>query len=195
MKHLTVVLMIAAALVLTAAAQQPTINGPGGVFNAASWQAPPLPNSAIAQGAMFTLYGTNMGPSTPVAASSLPLGTNLGGSSVKVTVGGTSVDALMFFAGPNQISAILPSNTPTGTGTVAVTRNGTAGPTQPITVVANQFGVFTVNGGGTGTPWITDANYKAFGPTASASPGQAAVIWGTGLGALVAGQSDANAPQ
>ena len=43
------------------------------VENAASNNAPGLPNAAIAQGAIFNIFGFNLGPSMLVVAKSLPV--------------------------------------------------------------------------------------------------------------------------
>ena len=118
------------------------------VRNAASGINQGLPNSAIAQGAIFSVFGTNLGPSPAVTATQAFQSTSLGGSSVSVTVGSTTVNALMYYASATQINALLPSNTPTGSGTITVTYNGTQTPSQPITVIQNNVGIFTVTSSG-----------------------------------------------
>src|SRR5258708_4549565 len=105
---------------------QPSI-GAGGVLNAGSYAYQGLPNSAIAQGSIFSIFGTAMGGS-PVQAKTFPLQTHLDDgtgktTSVAVTVNGTTVNALILFAKDLQINAVLPSNTPVGTGTITVTYN------------------------------------------------------------------------
>ena len=82
-----------------AAFAQPSI-GVGGVVNAASFSQQGLPNSAIAQGSLFSVFGANMGSSAGASAASFPLTTHLDDgtgktTSVAVTVGGTTVNALM----------------------------------------------------------------------------------------------------
>ena len=109
--------------------------------------------------------------------------TTLGGSSVSVTVGSTTVPAFLYFASAGQINAVLPSTTPTGTGTITVTYNNQTSATAPITVVASSFGAFSVNEAGSGPGIITDANYVVNSLTHTAKPGQALILWGTGLGA------------
>src|SRR5256885_17228288 len=73
---------------------QPSI-GVGGVVNAASYSYQGLPNSAIAQGSLFSLFGANMGSSTGASAAAFPLTANLDDgtgetTSVAVTVNGTT---------------------------------------------------------------------------------------------------------
>jgi uncharacterized protein (TIGR03437 family) len=62
----------------------------GGVFNAASYAYAGLPNAAIAQGSLFVVFGSAMGPAT-LQAGSYPLPTSLSGTSLSVTVAGTTV--------------------------------------------------------------------------------------------------------
>ena len=50
----------------------------------------------------------------------------MGGTSVSVTVGSTTVSAPMYYTSATQVAALLPSNTPTGSGTLTVTYSGTA---------------------------------------------------------------------
>ena len=164
---------------------QPTIRA-GGVTNAASYISPDLPNGAIARGSFFVVKGTNLGPQGIQIVTTLPFPTQVGGTQVKVTVAGTTVDAYMYYAQANQIAGILPSNTPAGNGTLAVIYNGVTSASVPIRVVDAAFGVFTLNQGGTGPGVFSNVNSGTDLPvntlTNSARPGQAVIIWGTGLG-------------
>ncbi len=174
------------------------------VTNAASNITAGLPNAGIAQGSIFTLFGTNLGPSTISVAPSAFQNTSLSGTSVSVTVSGTTVAALMYYTSATQVSALLPSNTPAGTGTVTVTYNGQVGLAAPITVVASNFGIFTVTSDGQGAPIVTNGDYSLVstmkaancgGPyttCGAANPGDTLVLWGTGLGP-VSGSDSAGA--
>ena len=177
--------------VAVAAAQGPAIYS---VVNAASGIAPGLPNSGIAQGAIFLVVGSNLGPGTLMIASSPFQNTSLSGTSVSVTVAGTSVAALMYYTSASQVAALLPSNTPAGTGTIAVTYNGQTGGTAPITVVPNNLGIFTVTSNGQGAGVVTYADYSLVsvlqaancgGPNTTcgaANTGDTLILWATGLG-------------
>src|SRR5712692_9714489 len=77
-----------------AAAQAPSISA---VVNAASGIQGPLPNSGIAQGAIFLIVGSNLGPATLSLDNSPFTSTRLLGTSVSVTVKGTTVAALMYY--------------------------------------------------------------------------------------------------
>lgn len=181
MKHLAI---FAALIVLCCirAAAQPSIAADG-VFNSASYLPSGLPNSGIAQGSIFIIFGSNLGPATIAQAPSYPLSTQLAGTSVKVTVNGASTNALMVYTIAGQVAAILPSSTPVGTGTVTVTYNGQTSASAPITVVANNFGIFALNQGGSGPAVVTTPAYAAVTLTSPAKPGDVLVLWGTGLGA------------
>ncbi len=183
---------------------------------AATTGASALPNSSIAQGSYFSIYGSGFGPSTstcganfsncfwdasgalPFPSASNPLPTTVQGTSVAVTVGGTTVQAYIEFAAAinstySQINAIMPSNTPTGSGTLVVTTNGTSTPAYPVTVVGSSFGTFSINEAGTGAGIITNTGYTILTPFTSAKPGDYVILWGTGLGAAPDASTEATA--
>jgi len=89
-----------------------------------------------------------------------------------VTVEGTKVNAPLYYTSAGQVAALLPSNTPTGTGTIMVTYNGRSSPpTTPITVVANNVGVFTVGSDGQGPAIVTYPDYSLVSPAKDATCG------------------------
>ena len=186
-KFLTVILLSAPGVF----AANPAIAA-SGVKNAASYSNPALPNGAIAQGSIFNVFGSNMGPASLAYASSLPLPTTLSGTQVSVTVNGSTVQCFMIYTSAGQVAAILPSVTPVGTGTITVSYNGAASATQPIKVAASSFGIFTINQQGGGQAVVQDANYKFNSATFAFQPGETVVLWGTGLGPISG--SDANTP-
>jgi uncharacterized protein (TIGR03437 family) len=171
-------------------------NGPlvSQVVNAGSYIPAGLPNSAIAQGAIFVIKGAGMGPSAIAIAPAAFQNTTLAGTSVNVTVAGTSVGALLYYTSAGQIAALLPSNTPTGTGTLTVTYNGQTSSSAPITVVGSNAGIFTVTSDGQGAGIVTYADYSLVSAARSANcggvytacgaanPGDVLIIWATGLG-------------
>ncbi len=173
--------LLAQAAVLTSV-QNPASNIPAG-----------LPNSGLAQGSLIVVYGSNLGLATLVQASSVPWPTTAGlaGTTITVTVNGTTVTAPMDYTYVSQVAAILPSNTPLGNGTLTVKYNGATG-SIPITVVASNFGMSTVNQTGTGPAVVTFPDYSLVTTSNSAKPGDVVVLWGTGLGATTG--SDAAYP-
>jgi uncharacterized protein (TIGR03437 family) len=174
----------------TAVLAQTPVIGSGGVVNAASYALDGLPNSALSQGGMFIVFGSNLGPSTLARASSFPLPTNLGGTSptngtsISVTVSGTTTQAIILYTSAGQVAAIMRSNTPTGTGTMRLTYNGRTSATAPVRVVAASFGAFTINQQGTGAAVITNADNQVISALNPATPGQTVILWGTGLGPI-----------
>jgi uncharacterized protein (TIGR03437 family) len=160
-----------------------------GAVNAASGIPPGLPNYGIAQGSIFLVYGANIGPSSiQVASQPLPTTAGLGGTSISITVNGTTVAAPMYFALSTQVAAVMPSNAPAGTGVLTLTYNGNSG-SSPVTVVPTNFGIsnavvpFADNGVGVGSiAAATFANYQYVTATNTAKPGDTLTLWGTGLG-------------
>jgi uncharacterized protein (TIGR03437 family) len=171
---------------------QPTVFT-GGVVNADSLVPFGLPNANIAQGSIFSIFGTNLGPSQSPGLS-FPLKTTLGGVTVQVTSGGTSVDAIPLFVGPGQINALLPSKTPTGSATLIVTTS--AGTSAPATfqVVDHSFGINSVNQSGAGPGIVDNSNYNLITQNSAAEAGDVVIIWGTGLGAVTGNEADGPLP-
>lgn len=185
-------LKLTCALFLAAGAlqaQTPAISA-GGVFNTASYAPAGLPGAAIAQGSLFVIFGKNMGP-VALAVGSLPYTTSLSGTSISVTVNGTTTNPYVVYTSAGQVSALLPSNTPVGTGTITITYSGATSATQPITVAASSVGVFTVNQAGSGPGIITTANYVVNSLTSAATAGDANILWATGLGPVGPSGSEA----
>jgi len=164
--------------------------------NAASSLSPALPGGSIARGSIFSLYGTGLGPQTLATVSSFPIQPSLGGSSITITQGSTSFSAYPLAATATQINAIMPSNAPLGSSSVTVNFNGQASQPFTINVVNASFGIFTANQSGGGPAIIQNFNSSADQPVNStlhsAKPGQAEILWGTGLGPITS--SDALQP-
>jgi uncharacterized protein (TIGR03437 family) len=117
-----------------------------------------------------------------VVASSFPLATSIGGTSIKVTVNGTTMDAIMYYALAAQAAAILPSKMPAGTGTLTLSYNGQTA-TAPITVTQSNLGIFTVDQSGTGDAIaFLNSDNGLITPAHAVNAGEAIIFWGTGLG-------------
>jgi len=174
---------------LTGAAPIPTLTS---VQNPASNIPAALPNGGIAQGSVFVLYGSNMGPAALLLASGYPLPSTagLGGTVVTITVNGTTVTAPLVYSSASQVAGIWPSNTPLGAGTVTVTFAGTSSLGFPITVVETNFGISTDPTGLYAA--VTYANYAQVAQSNAAQPGRELLLWGTGLGPI--SSSDAVVP-
>ena len=102
----------------------------------------------------------------------------------------------MLFGFAGQLAAVLPSDTPVGEGTLVVNFDGQTSAPVSITVVKSAFGIFTRNQAGFGPAivqnFVSPTETPVNALTQAASPGQAEILWGTGLGPISA--SDATLP-
>ena len=153
----------------------------------------------IAQGSVFSVYGTNLSPSIQ-GLTSFPWPRVSNGVKVTFTpaVGGAGTDTYLTYIGTSQINAMLPSTVPVGNYNVTVT-NGTASAPFLAQVVASKVGLFAQDYSGTGlavvdnyiSPSENDRNRLTTGifntvTISPAKPGQTLIAWGTGLGAWAA---------
>jgi uncharacterized protein (TIGR03437 family) len=174
---------ILAFLTASCALAQPVITSTY-VVNSASYLSQGLPGSGIAQGSIFTIEGSGLGPNTLVPPGPLPLQTSLGGTSVTVTAGGKTVKAYVMAAVSYQVNALLPSTTPTGSATVTVTYNNQTSAPEPFQVVTASFAPYTFSSYGYGQASATDLNYQLNSIIHPYHPGDWVVLWGTGLGPI-----------
>jgi uncharacterized protein (TIGR03437 family) len=140
------------------------------VLNGASY------TEVLAPGCWVSIYGTDLALST-ASASSTPLPTNLGATSV--TVDGHP--AALLYVSPTQVNALIPFNmqasgfkgvpvvvtTPVGTGTFNIYVNG------------NAPALFTVNSAGTGRAHVFDTSFR---PLDSLIEQDVIILYATGLG-------------
>jgi uncharacterized protein (TIGR03437 family) len=162
--------------------------------NAAAYIDPALPNGAMAQGSIAIAKGKNLGPATLTVDKSPFQNSALAGTSVAITVAGTTVAGLMYYTSFNQIAFLVPSNTPIGTGTITVTSGGQQGAPAPIVIAANNLGIFTVTSDGQGAGIVTYGDYSlvsaskaancggVYTTCGAANAGDVLTIWATGLG-------------
>ena len=189
LKNLLVVLVVLVGT--TFAVAQPVVNS---AVNAASYLTPPNPSSTvtgippIAQGSIFVVFGTGMGPSALVQATSFPLNTTLSGTSISITSGGQTVSAYMVYTLAAQVAAILPSTTPTGSATLTVTYNNQTSKAFTINVTKAVPGIFTINSQGTGPGVaqvaLSSTNIRLNNLTTPGTPGSVMILYGTGLGPI-----------
>jgi uncharacterized protein (TIGR03437 family) len=184
-------------------AQDPRIDA-SSVSNAGSYVASSYPNGGVSHGGMFIVKAAAgsgaLGACGVKLADRFPIATSMNGTSMKITMGGSSFDVPMIYvvacSGTDQLAGIVPSSVPPGVGTLTVTYNGRSG-SAPITVVDRTPGFFTINQGGTGTAIIQNYNSATdlvINTLATAAkPGQVVIAWGTGLGPD--GHSDVDPPQ
>lgn len=189
--HAVLLFPLAASLAL---GQTPAIST-GGILNGASFQK----GLAITPGSLISIFGTGLASKT-AQADSIPLSTSLGGVTVQFVNGTTTVQAPMLYAQPDdpaknvtsQLNVQVPWEiVPAGTSAtvnVVVTRDGVA--SQPASVQVAPFspGVFSSNGRAIaqnqdGT-LVWPAGTIPGMTTHAAKPGDAIVIYATGLGAV-----------
>ena len=146
-------------------------------------------STTIAQGSLFVVFGSNLGPANLVQVSLVSAAHNtLSGTSVTVTSGATTLNCPMIYTSHSQLAAILPSNTSAGTATIAVTWNGVTAAegfsTTQATVAKSSEGMFTTTSSGLGTGIFTalDGSLKTL--ASSAKPGDVVTAWGTGIGPI-----------
>jgi uncharacterized protein (TIGR03437 family) len=178
-------LLLLLALSALQSGAAPTI---GSILNNYSYTVPTSPNYGIAQGAIFTIFGTELA-NTPTGLQGLPLATSLQGVTVTATVNGVTRQAYLYYVTAGQIAGILPSAIPVGTGTITVNNNGQTSLPFPLKVVASAFGTLTLNGSGLGSAAVYDASYQFLSATNSARPSDIIQLFGTGVGATTNNES------
>ena len=184
--------IVLAAQIAMASYAVPFIS-PQGVIGSAGFLSPSLPNGGIAQGAIFSIFGRELGPTQGAQASSFPLAEELAEVRITVTQGEISVQAIPVFVRADQINAILPSNAPLGRVIIRVSFSGIESNGIPAIVVASRVGLFTVNSSGYGPGVVqnvaADGARTLNSPQESAKPGQLVILWGVGLGAVEGGDN------
>jgi uncharacterized protein (TIGR03437 family) len=170
---------------------------PGAIVNGASFTVYGAPNAGIAQGSLFTVFGVDTGPSSPMKATEFPLPFRLGGVMVKVTAGGRQFDCPLIYVSNTQVTGILPSDAPVGPASVVLIYETASSKPVDFQVVARTFGIFSRNATGSGLSvlqnYTTPAIQPANGLGDAAVPGQIGILWGTGLGASL-NADDRNPP-
>jgi uncharacterized protein (TIGR03437 family) len=154
----------------------------GGTVSDASYSAAP-----VTPGTLAAIFGMSFTDSTTaLVASGYPWPNQLGGTSV--TIGGEPVPLYVVTAG--QLVAALPFDLPVNTSLpIVVTRNNAVSAPQPVSVIADQPGVFTLSESGLGVGAIEifrpDGSYEGVaGNGNSATAGDVVVIYCTGLGGV-----------
>ena len=191
----TRVVLALLAIAGLAAAQNPAIRSSNGVLNGASFQT----GMPVTGGSLISIFGTQLASSIG-QADSIPLSNSLGGASVQFVNGSTTLNAPMLYAQPddpanNVVSQIncqvpwelVPAGT-TATVQVIVTNKGVTSSPQQVTVGPFSPGVFSSNGRAIavnldGTLAWPEGLIPNF-PTHGAKPGDALIVYATGLGAL-----------
>jgi uncharacterized protein (TIGR03437 family) len=147
-----------------------------------------LQTGSIAPGELVTLFGSDIGPSSPVLSADANndgfLDTTV--NNVSVTVDG--IAAPLLYASQNQLTVQVPYAVTAGPNKAIVVDKGSGSPaTGTATIVAVAPGLFTLDGSGTGQ--VVALNYNATTQTYSvnevknpAKPGDTVVLYLTGEG-------------
>ena len=160
----------------TANPTSPTVKG-GGIVSAANFAT----NQPLAPGSFAAIFGSNLSQGLN-ASTTLPLGLQLGGTSV-VLAGGEQLPLL--FASSGQVNVVVPYDVQVNTTHLLVVQQGSAiSNTQSVVIAPAQPAVFTQNGVGTGAA-ITNV-YKADGTelpnNSPVTSGDVIVLYCSGLG-------------
>jgi uncharacterized protein (TIGR03437 family) len=149
--------LLGVALAICADAGAQTVTS---VQNPASNTLAGLPNYGIAQGSIFILYGSGLGPATLVEGTT-PYSTSLAGTSIQISTGDLFkvYSPYIVYTSATQVAAIMPSNVPAASASIEVFYNGQASRAFDTTVVANNFGISTMNQTGNGPAVITVSDF------------------------------------
>ena len=153
---------------------------PGGVVSAASFAPDPTP---VAPGSLVSMFGLDLTPGTAFAASQ-PLPRELAG--VQVLVGGIAAPLLAVAAsddGSSQIHFQIPVELAgVNYADVVVNNNGVFSTPQGIHIWPALPALFTSTMTGTGTAAALDGDFAAVTTERPTSPGDAILLYATGLG-------------
>lgn len=151
------------------------------VVNAASYAA-----GSVSPGELVTIFGTNIGPSTPASLTITNGSVDTTLSGVTVTVDGKA--APLIYVSQNQISIQVPYEASAGSGKAVVVTNG-ANPAAnaTVTIAPDAPGIFTADGSGTGQAAALNYNtattlYSLNSSTNTARIGDTVILYLTGEG-------------
>ena len=157
-------------------AAPPKIN-PGGIVNAASFEA------AVAPGSLATLFGVNLSPGAQTAVR-LPLPTQMNATFVVIRSEGNAspdVAPALLFAGSGQINFQIPLGI-RAPATVIVSHAGVLSEPVPLPLFETAPGIFSTSQDGRGQGAILHAGGELASPSNPAVVGEAVEIYCTGLG-------------
>lgn len=158
---------------LVVEAATPPVVFAGGVLNNGTFAG----GEQLAQGDIVALFGDQLTFGDPTQASTLPLGTTLGG--VQVLVNGTA--APLYYVSPGQVNFQIPINASTGNGTVSVVRNGTTG-NRAFVSIASAVPRFLLLSGGPYAIMTTPSGSLTGIPGSPVKNGDTVVIYTIGMG-------------
>jgi len=149
---------------------------PLGTVNAADY------SRSFAPGAIVTIFGSNLAPGY-IPAASVPLPTNLGGTSVRVTSGAVSVLAPLYYVMPTQVAFQLPYDVGTTVTVQVVTPAGTSN-ADTITISPRAPRLFSVNQEGYGRAVALHQNWEWVSRAKPMKPGEWISLYVNSMGAV-----------
>ena len=149
---------------------------PVGVVNTANYL--PVTNP-VAPGEFITLFGSGLGPASPVVAS-VPFRTMLGG--VGVTVNGRP--AVISVVSATQVSFIVPYATTEPYAVIQLTNNNVASNLVTLFADLSAPGVFTQNQSGTGAAAALHPDGSLVTASNPARAGETIAVYASGLGTV-----------
>lgn len=168
--------LISLCTVLAPAQSTPPVIASGGIRNAADY------GTALAPGAMVSIFGTNLAPRT-TAASAVPLPTTLEGVTVEAVSGFTVTPLPLYFVSPGQINAQLPYTIAGTSLPIRVRTAGGASASQSIAISPRAPRLFTRTMDGKGEAILLHAaTYRLVTEAEPAAPGEYLILYLTGLG-------------
>jgi uncharacterized protein (TIGR03437 family) len=121
--------------------------------------------SSLAPNQLVSAFGSSFAPQA-VGASTQPLPTVLGGTTISITDSSGAVSlAPLDYVSPGQANFVLPAGLASGPATLKVVQNGATVLTGSFTVAAVAPGIFTANGNGAGVIAGEAASVAASGAT------------------------------
>ncbi|MGH9934797.1 MAG: hypothetical protein ACREAM_01045, partial [Blastocatellia bacterium] len=119
--------------------------------------------AGLAGESIVAAFGADLATTTE-AATTTPLPTTLGGTTVKIK-DGSNVERLapLFFVSPNQANYLVPFGTEPGLATVTVTNANSKAMVEETQVLTIAPGVFTANANGRGAPTALALRVKSDG--------------------------------
>ena len=139
-------------------------------------------NGPVSPGEIISLFGTNLGPVTPVPLALTAQG-NVATSLGNVQVLFDGIPAPLTYVSSTQINAVVPYEVfGRATTNVVVTFNAVTAAALQLNVAAAAPGLFTFNGAGTGQAAVLNQNTTPNGSGNLAAKGSTIVIFATGEG-------------
>lgn len=153
---------------------QPAITT-GGTVNAADY------SRDFAPGAIVSIFGANLATTTG-GATSVPLPTSLGGTSVELMNGNGTQSLPLFFVSPRQINTQLPYGLAPGPVQIRVRSAAGASAPDTIPVVPRAPKIFTADFSGKGAGIVTNPGFAIATQANPVKPGDNIILWLNSLG-------------